>query len=181
MLDYTKITFNELDDTDKPLQAFYNYDLKESEIDSFLEEYATVEEVPEGVSIQKVELCLTIYAQHDFKLEACCTDTNNEQYWVEINKQFTNADEFIQMIPDYGKIKIVRKEIYDMRIHTVEEDYEYRMKNIMQKFVKDYELEGLSAEELQDKMWSEYSKEFAHAVLQDMNDFSGDELFEIGE
>ena len=55
------------------------------------------------------------------------------------------------------------------------------MKNIMQKFVKDYELEGLSAEELQDKMWSEYSKEFAHAVLQDMNDFSGDELFEIGE
>ena len=40
---------------------------------------------------------------------------------------------------------------------------------------------GLSAEELQDKMWSEYSKEFAHAVLQDMNDFSGDELFEIGE
>lgn len=63
MLDYTKITFNELDDTDKPLQAFYNYDLKESEIDDFLEEYATVEEVPEGVSVQKVELCLTIYAQ----------------------------------------------------------------------------------------------------------------------
>ena len=47
MLDYTKITFNELDDTDKPLLAFYNYDLKESEIDSFLEEYATIEEVPE--------------------------------------------------------------------------------------------------------------------------------------
>ena len=106
MLDYTKITFNELDDIDKPLQAFYNYDLKESEIDDFLEEYATVEEVPEGVSIQKVELCLTIYAQHDFKLEACCTDTNNEQYWVEINKQFTNANEFIQMIPDCGKIKL---------------------------------------------------------------------------
>ena len=106
MLDYTKITFNELDDTDKPLQAFYNYDLKESEIDDFLEEYATIEEVPEGVSVQKVELCLTIYIHHDFKLEACCTDTNNEQYWIEINKQFTNADEFIQMIPDYGKIKL---------------------------------------------------------------------------
>lgn len=37
MLDYTKITFNELDNTDKPLQAFYNYDLKENEINSFLE------------------------------------------------------------------------------------------------------------------------------------------------
>ena len=68
-----------------------------------------------------------------------------------------------------------------MHIPTTEEDYEYRMKNIMQKFVKDYELEGLSSEELQDKIWSEYAEEFAHAVLQDMNDFSGDELFEIGE
>ena len=68
-----------------------------------------------------------------------------------------------------------------MHIHTVEEDYEYRMKNIVQKLVKDYELEELSAEELQDKLWSEYAKEFAHAVLQDMSDFSGDELFEIKE
>ena len=68
-----------------------------------------------------------------------------------------------------------------MHIPTTEEDYEYRMKNIVRKFVKDYELEGLSAEELQDKIWSEYAKEFAHAVLQDMNDFSGNELFEIGE
>ena len=68
-----------------------------------------------------------------------------------------------------------------MHITTIEEDYEYRMKNIVQKLVKDYELEGLSAEELQDKLWSEHAKEFAHAVLQDMNDFSGDELFEIGE
>ena len=63
----------------------------------------------------------------------------------------------------------------------MEEDYEYRMKNIVQKFVKDYELYGLSAEELQDKIWSEYAEEFARAVLQDMNDFSDDELFEIGE
>ena len=66
-----------------------------------------------------------------------------------------------------------------MHIPTIEEDYEYRMKNIVQKLVKDYELEGLSAEELQDKIWSEYAEEFAHAVLQDMNDFSGDELFEM--
>ena len=68
-----------------------------------------------------------------------------------------------------------------MHIPTTEEDYEYRMKNIMQKFVKDYELAGLSTEELQDKIWSEYAEEFARAVLQDMTDFSGDELFEIGE
>lgn len=68
-----------------------------------------------------------------------------------------------------------------MHIPTIEEDYEYRMKNIMQKFVKDYELEGLSAEELQDKLWYDYAEKFAHAVLQDMTDFSGNELFEVGE
>ena len=66
-----------------------------------------------------------------------------------------------------------------MHIHTIEEDYEYRMKNIMEKFVNDYELNNLTAEELQDKIWNEYSKEFAHAILEDMNNFSGDELFEM--
>ena len=109
MLDYTKITFNELDDTDKPLQplqVFYNYDLKQNEINDFLKEYATVEEVPEGVSIQKIELCLTIYARHDLKLEACCTDTVNNQYWIELNTQFANADELINLIPDYEDIVI---------------------------------------------------------------------------
>lgn len=68
-----------------------------------------------------------------------------------------------------------------MHIRTIEEDYEYRMKNIMKKFVKDYGLGELNSEELQDKIWSEYAEEFAHAVLQDMVDYSGDELFEIGE
>lgn len=68
-----------------------------------------------------------------------------------------------------------------MHIYTIEEDYEYRMKNIMKKFIKDYGLNELNSEELQDKIWSEYAEEFAHAVLQDMTDFSGDELFEIGE
>lgn len=68
-----------------------------------------------------------------------------------------------------------------MHIHTVEENYDYRMKNLVKKFVKDYGLEKLNPEELQDKICSEYAEEFAHAVLQDMTDFSGDELFEIGE
>ena len=69
-----------------------------------------------------------------------------------------------------------------MHIHTIEEEYEYRMKNIMKKFVKDYGLESIDDPEmLQDTLWYDYAERFAHAVLQDMNDFSGDELFEIGE
>ena len=68
-----------------------------------------------------------------------------------------------------------------MHIHTIEEDYEYRMKKIMEKMVDWYdELKGLDSEELYDKIWSDYAKEFGRAVLEDMNDFSGDELFEVG-
>lgn len=61
------------------------------------------------------------------------------------------------------------------------EDYNYRMENIMKKFIKDYGLEKLSPKELQNKIWTEYAEEFAHAVLQDMVVFSGDKLFEIGK
>lgn len=68
-----------------------------------------------------------------------------------------------------------------MHIPTIEEDYKYRMKNLIEKFVHDYKLEDCNAEELQDKLWSDYAKEFAHAVLDDMSEFAGDELFEIGE
>ena len=74
-----------------------------------------------------------------------------------------------------------------MYIPTIEENYEYRMKNLIKKFVHDYELrdyklkEVTNPEELQELLWNDYAKEFAHAVLQDMNDFSGYELFEIGE
>lgn len=69
-----------------------------------------------------------------------------------------------------------------MHIPTIEEDYKYRMKNLMKKFIIDNELENIyDPEELQDLLWCDYAEKFAHAVLQDMADFSGDELFEIGE
>ena len=69
-----------------------------------------------------------------------------------------------------------------MHIPTIEENYEYRMKNLMEKFIKDHELDNIhDPEELQDTLWYDYAEEFAHAALQDMIDFSGDELFEIGE
>ena len=67
-----------------------------------------------------------------------------------------------------------------MHIHTIEENYDYRMKKIMESFVEDYDdLKGLNPEELYDKMWEDYAKEFGRAVLEDMNDFAGDELFDV--
>lgn len=106
MLDYTKITFNEIDDTDKPLQVFYNYDLTQTEIRELVEEYAAEDEVPRGMYLCSIELCLSIYSRNDFKLEAVCNNDNAEQFWFELNKQFSNADKLIQLIPDYGNLRI---------------------------------------------------------------------------
>lgn len=39
-------------------------------------------------------------------LEAVCNNDNAEQFWFELDRQFRNADEFIQLIPDYGKLRI---------------------------------------------------------------------------
>ncbi len=103
MLDFTKIAFNEIDGTYVPLQIFYGYDLNKQEIKNFLDIYATAEEVPEDVSIQKIELLLSAYAKHDFKLEACCTDSDYNQHWVEIHFRFANAVKFIRLLPDCAK------------------------------------------------------------------------------
>lgn len=106
MLDYTRITFNEMDNTDKPLQVFYNYDVEQTEIEELVEEYADEDEVPRGVYLCGIELALTIYSRNDFKLEGVVSNDNAEEFWFELNKQFRSADEFIQLIPDYEKLKI---------------------------------------------------------------------------
>lgn len=65
-----------------------------------------------------------------------------------------------------------------MHIRTIEEDFEYQMRNVINKFKKDFELEELTGEEIQEKIWNKYSKEFGRAVLEACNNYSGDELFE---
>lgn len=65
-----------------------------------------------------------------------------------------------------------------MHIHTIEEDYEYRMKNLIDEFVEQYELKNLHGEMLENEIWENYAKEFGRAVLEDMVDFAGEDLFE---
>lgn len=100
MLDYTKITFNEIDNTETPVQIFYNYNAAQKEIEELVEQYAEENEVPRGMYLCGIELVLNIYSKNDFKLEAVCSNDNGEQFWFEINKKFRNADEFIQLIPN---------------------------------------------------------------------------------
>lgn len=106
MLDFTKITFNELDVTDKPYQVFYGYELDQNGIDDLLRIYADDKDIPEDAIVQNIELCLTLYSRHDCKLEVCCTDINNKQYWIELIFRLTNCDEFIKIIPECERIKI---------------------------------------------------------------------------
>ena len=104
-IDYSKVTFNELD-MEYPLQAFFNYNISQKEIDEWLSNDVICEEIPEEVSIIGIELCLTVFGKHDFKLEAICTSDGGSQFWIELFNKFANADEFICMIPNYGKIKL---------------------------------------------------------------------------
>lgn len=104
MLDYTKITFNEIDDTEMPIQVFYNYDVTQTKIEELVEQYAEENEVPRGMCLCGIELVLNIYSKNDFKLEAVCSNDNGEQFWFELDKQFRNVDEFVQLIPDENNI-----------------------------------------------------------------------------
>lgn len=103
MIDYSKVSFNELNIDCYPLQCFFNYEV---DIAIFLENYDEYKEVPENANIVEVELCLTVFARNDFKLEAVCMSDYGKQFWIELQEQFTNADGFISLIPDYGTIRL---------------------------------------------------------------------------
>ena len=57
-----------------------------------------------GMCLCGIELVLNIYSKNDFKLEAVCSNDNGEQFWFELDKQFRNVDEFVQLIPDENNI-----------------------------------------------------------------------------
>lgn len=67
-----------------------------------------------------------------------------------------------------------------MHMPTIEEKYEYRLKRIIGSLVAQHgDLQRLPPDKLQDAIWNDYAKEFGHAVLEDMFEFGGDELFTL--
>ena len=64
-------------------------------------------------------------------------------------------------------------------IITQESLFEFQMKKLIKKFVKDFSLENLNPEELQNVIWTKYSNDFGQAVLELCVNFAGDELFEL--
>ena len=78
--------------------------------------------------------------------------------------------------------KVDKKELKGgniMHIHTMDENYDYRMRRLVEKFVQDYEIEEREPTALEDLIWKEYAESFGGMVLEDMIKYAGDELFEI--
>lgn len=102
-INFNKVSFNELDD-EYPVKVFYNYALSENELNEWIANEIE-DELPNEWFVG-VELVLTIFNKHDFKLEAVFTSETREQHWVELEQFMRNADEFITLIPNYGKMRL---------------------------------------------------------------------------
>ena len=55
-----------------------------------------------------------------------------------------------------------------MHIHTMDENYDYRMRRLVEKFVQDYEIAERDPTDLQDKIWMEYAESFGFGVVRDL-------------
>lgn len=68
-----------------------------------------------------------------------------------------------------------------MHIHTIEAEFEYRMKKILRDFLSLHcELKELNSEDLADTIWGDsYIKDFGRMVIDDMVNYSGEEIFSV--
>ena len=66
-----------------------------------------------------------------------------------------------------------------MSMITRESLFEYQIKKLMSKFKKEWELEDLNAEEIQERIWNNknLSSELGKELIELCNHYSGDELF----
>lgn len=66
-------------------------------------------------------------------------------------------------------------------IRTIEMDYEYRIKGIMSEMGKYDDLKGLTGDSLYEAIWKnkQLKMALAEALLDDMYDYSGEELFTL--
>lgn len=96
MFDYDKIHFKEVDDTDVPLQIFFEDEMSEVEFESFVEDYIDKGQIQEGNEIVSHEFCLSMYSKEDYKLEMHVKYMDLTPDWLEVLPSFRDADRFIE-------------------------------------------------------------------------------------
>jgi len=105
-LDFNRIYFEEINMEDIPYFVWFDYQLSADELAEWIANDVTENEIPKGTELYpEIWLVLTMFSKDDFKLEAQIDDVNGKRYEVMLNESFHNADEFIQLMPDYGKIR----------------------------------------------------------------------------
>lgn len=97
MFDYTKISFNEMDNDEVPLQFFFNYNLSADELDTFLAYNTTDEDISEDKNVTSLEICVCMFSEYDWKVQLICTLDDNSQEWVDL-LDVDECDEFIEII-----------------------------------------------------------------------------------
>ena len=102
MFDYSKISFNECDKDEIPVQFFFSYDMSIDDLDTFRAYYIDEEDIPDDKEIIKIELCLTMFSENDFKLEAVCNLDDGSQEWVELWDKVHNIDGFSEVLNSAG-------------------------------------------------------------------------------
>jgi hypothetical protein len=92
MLDITKLSFNEMDNTETPLQFFFNYNVTDAEKQDF------ISDISHDEKCTNIEVCLDMYSNDDWKLEAIIDYESGKQEWIDINEAFHSATEYLEII-----------------------------------------------------------------------------------
>lgn len=96
-----RLSYNESDVDQMPVQHFYHVSVSADEIRSLISELE-VSDSNDEIDLTGdlyAELCLYVYSEKDYKTEILITDGNNQQEWYYVDRQFSNADELLQLIP----------------------------------------------------------------------------------
>lgn len=97
MIDYSKVYFNEMDDTVIPVQYFFGYDLTEQELAAFITYY--IPEMPDDKETDTAELCVSRYSHNDWKVEFISHNTDGTTDWFELLPNVTECDAFMEIVP----------------------------------------------------------------------------------
>ena len=99
-IDATKISFNEIDDSDRPLQIFFNYDISLYKTVRYLVENLGI---TNKFQIQSIEICVTVFSANDNKVELIVNygdarGNQNEQSWYVIDERTSDISGFLNLL-----------------------------------------------------------------------------------
>ena len=97
MFDYDKIHFKEVDDTDVPLQIFFEDEMSEIEFQSFVEDYIDKEQMQGKNKIVFHEFCLSMFSEHDYKLEMHVKFDDYTPDWFPV-REVLNGKELLEAL-----------------------------------------------------------------------------------